>query len=655
MRRTTLLTVGFGLIVAACARSTSSTSSAPRPIRDGETITGDVSLANSPPMRYPESAKAPNPDPRVGLKPGVGVGDAGEAAFNMRQLSNSPAPAGFTGRGATGSDLAFSGNFAIQGNYRGFQIWNMENARAPKLVSAFLCPTSQGDPTVFRNLLFISGESQGARNDCGATPITDSVSMDRFRGVRVFDITDMAKPRLVMNVQTCRGSHTNTIVTDPNDKDNIYIYVSGYSAIRSSKEVPNCQDGPSGDSASARFRIEVIKVPLKNPEQSKVVNSPHLLADLTGRTVHAPPPSDTGARGGRGGGAAAGAPAGAPAGARAGAPTAGATAGAPAGGRAGGGGGRGGPQGPGQSGCHDITAYPNVGYAGGACGGYGLLFDIRDPKNPKRLKSVADSNMSFWHSATFSNDGSKLLFSDEWGGGGAARCRATDKLEWGGNAIFTVENGELTFKSYYKMPAPQTDAEICTAHNGSLIPVPGRDIMVQAFYQGGATVFDWTDPAKPIEIGFFDRGPGGGYWSTYWYNGVIVSSDETRGLDIAELTPSQYLSQNEIDAAKTVRYEQFNSQEQPHTIWPPSFALARAYLDQMERNDGLSASRIASIRTDLISAERGGCGGRGAALTALASQVRSDVAGAADKGRAELVTRAIGELAKANCTAALIP
>src|SRR6185436_17982271 len=134
------------------------------------------------------------------------------------------------------------------------------------------------------------------------TPITDSVSMDRFRGVRVFDISDKTKPRLVTNVQTCRGSHTNTLVEDPNDRDNIYVYVSGYSAIRSSKEVANCQDAPSGDSASARFRIEVIKVPLKNPEQSKVVNSPHLLADLTGRTVHAPPPSDTGGRGGRGGG-----------------------------------------------------------------------------------------------------------------------------------------------------------------------------------------------------------------------------------------------------------------------------------------------------------------------------------------------------------------
>ena len=609
MRRFPLVLGAVALIIVACSRAstssntTSTTPSAPRPVGAGQTISGDVSLANSPPMVYPSNAPVGSPDPRIGLKAGESATDAGVAAFNMKLISNSPAPMVFTGRGATGSDLAFSGNYAIQGNYRGLAIWDISNPRTSKLVSSFLCPTAQGDPTVFRNLLFVSGESQGARNDCGTTPITDSVSMDRFRGVRIFNLSDMSKPRLVMNVQTCRGSHTNTIVQDPADKDNIYIYVSGSSVIRSSKELANCQDAPAGDSTSARFRIEVIKVPLKNPERSAVVNSPHLLADLSGRTVHAPPPSDTGGRGGRAG--------------------------------------RGG--GIGQSGCHDITAYPNVGYAGGACGGYGLLFDIRDPKNPKRLKSVADSNMSFWHSATFSNDGSKLLFSDEWGGGGAARCRAADKLEWGGNAIFTVENGELKFKSYYKMPAPQTDAEICTAHNGSLIPVPGRDIMVQAFYQGGATVFDWTDPAKPIEIGFFDRGPGGGYWSTYWYNGVIVSSDETRGLDVHELTPGPYLSQNEIDAAKTVRYEQFNSQEQPHTVWPPSFALARAFLDQMERNKGLPADRIASIRKDLDAAERMGSD-RNGALSNLASQVGNDLSGAADKGRTQMLINALKAL-----------
>ncbi len=640
MRRTAVVVGSLTLIAVACSRATQPAVGGPPTPAEGTTITGDVSLAKSPPMKYPESAKAPNPDPRIGLKPGEAAADAGEASFNMKLISNSPAPAGFTGRGATGSDLAFSGNYIIQGNYRGIIIWDGTNPRAPKLVSSYLCPTSQGDPTVYGNLLFVSGEGLGARNDCGSTPITDTVSLERFRGVRIYDIADKAKPRLITNVQTCRGSHTNSLVQDPNDKNNIFIYVSGYSSVRSPKELAGCQDAPAGDSASARFRIEVIKVPLKNPERAAVVNSPHLLADLAGRTVHAPPPTDTGARGGRGGAGAAGAGAGGAAGGGAGRP-----AGPPPAARGGG---------VGQSGCHDITAYPGSGYAGGACAGYGLLFDVRDPKNPKRLKSVADSNMSFWHSATFTNDGTKLLFSDEWGGGGAARCRATDKLEWGGNAIFTVEQGELKFQSYYKMPAPQTTEEICTAHNGSLIPVPGRDIMVQAFYMGGATIFDFTDAAHPIEIGFFDRGPGGGYWSTYWYNGAIVSSDEQRGLDVHELTPSGYLSQNEIDAAKTVRYEQFNAQEQPHTVWPPSFPLARAYLDQLARNNGLNANRIDEIRRGLTAAETGGCGNRNTALAALVPQIQAELTGAADKGRVELVAKAIAALSKTTCVPASI-
>jgi hypothetical protein len=572
-------------------------------------------------MRYPASALPPSPDPRIGLKPGESAMDAGFAAFNMRLLSNSPASEGFSGRGATGSDLAFTGHYAIQGNYRGFQIWDIANPTKPSLVVGFLCPASQGDPTVFGHLVFISGEAQGSRNDCGTTNITDTVSMDRFRGIRVVDIADITHPKVVANIQTCRGSHTNTLVQDPRDKNNVYIYVSGYSAVRSAKEVAGCATAPAGDSTSAQFRIEVIQVPLAHPEQAKVVNSPHLLADLSGRTVHAPPPSDTGARTGRGG---------------RGAGRGGAPGGAPR------------PAGPtvGQSGCHDITSYPDIGYAGGACAGYGLLFDIRDAKNPKRILSVADSNMSFWHSATFSNDGSKLLFSDEWGGGSAPRCRATDKMEWGGNAIFTLENGKLTFKSYYKMPAPQTTEETCTAHNGNLIPVPGRDIMVQAFYMGGATVFDWTDPAHPIEIAFFDRGPGGGYWSTYWYNGVIVSSDEQRGLDIHELTPSPYLSQNEIDAAKSVKFDQYNAQEQTHVVWPATFSLARAYLDQLERNNGLSAARIAAVRTELSNAEKASGGQRSTMLAATASSISADVGGASDKGRVTLLQKAVADLSK---------
>ena len=620
------------VIIAACASSSSGSSSnmsvmpMGSPAGGNATISGDISLTASPAMRYPANARVASPDPRIGLTPGEGVADAGVAAWNMRLVSNSPATEGFSGRGATGSDLAFTSHYAIQGNYRGFQIWDIATPTKPSLVVGFLCPSSQGDPTVFGHLLFISGEANGSRNDCGTTNIADTVSMDRFRGIRVVDIADLAHPKVVANIQTCRGSHTNTLVQDPHDKDAVYIYVSGYSQVRSSKEVPNCQAAPAGDSTSAQFRIEIIRVPLDHPEQAKVVNSPHLLADLSGRTVHAPPPSDTGARPGRGG-RGAGAPG----------TTAPAAAARPPR-----------PAGPavGQSGCHDITSYPAIGYAGGACAGYGLLFDIRDPKNPKRLLSVADSNMSFWHSATFSNDGTKLLFSDEWGGGSAPRCRATDKMEWGGNALFTLENGQLHFKSYYKMPAPQADNEICTAHNGNLVPVPGRDIMVQAFYMGGTTVFDWTDPAHPIEIAFFDRGPGGGYWSTYWYNGVIVSSDEQRGMDIHELVASPYLSQNELDAAKSVHFDQYNAQEQTHIVWPATFSLARAYLDQLERNGGLSASRIAAVRNELTSAESANGGQRATMLATTASTISGDIGSASDKGRVTLLQKAVMDLSK---------
>jgi hypothetical protein len=258
--------------------------------------------------------------------------------------------------------------------------------------------------------------------------------------------------------------------------------------------------------------------------------------------------------------------------------------------------------------------------------------------------------MSFWHSATFNNDGDKVLFSDEWGGGAQPRCRAEDPLIWGGNAIFTLEDGELEFHSYYKMPAAQTQQEECTAHNGSLIPVPGRDIMVQSFYQGGITVFDWTDPANPFEMAYYDLGPSAGrqagFWSSYWYNGVIVGSDMGRGMYIWELTPGPYLSQNEIDAAKTVRQEQFNAQDQARFVWPPSFALARAYLDQLERNAGLPSARIGAVRAELGAAERMTGAGRRTSLSGLAESLGPDQATAADRGRVERLRNAVSALSR---------
>ena len=238
--------------------------------------------------------------------------------------------------------------------------------------------------------------------------------------------------------------------------------------------------------------------------------------------------------------------------------------------------------------CHDITVYSQLGLAAGACSGNGILLDIKDPVNPKRLDAVNDPNYAYWHSASFSNDGKKVVFTDEWGGGMAARCRANDPNKWGANAIFNLQDNKLKFASYYKLPAAQGDSENCVAHNGSLIPIPGRDIKVQAWYQGGISVMDFTDAEHPVEIAYFDRGPIypnllvlGGDWSSYWYNGHIYASEIARGLDVFELTPTKNLTQNEIDAAKLVRVSELNVQNQQKIEWPRKLVVAKAYIDQL--------------------------------------------------------------------------
>ena len=449
------------------------------------------------------------------------------------------------------------------------------------------------------------------------------MSSARARGIRIFDITDIAKPKPIITVQTCRGSHTNTLVTDPKDPANVYIYVSGSAGVRSPNELGGCSGAqPDQDPNSALFRIEVIRVPVAHPEQAKIVSSPRIFEDLTAPTRHAEPAADVAA----------------------------ATARAAAAGRA--------PRpagnpnrGPTQ--CHDITAYPAIGLAGGACGGYGLLLDIRDVANPKRIGAVADSNFSFWHSATFNNDGSKVLFSDEWGGGSAPRCRVTDKMEWGADAIFTISGNQMQFKSYYKLPAPQTSNENCVAHNGTLIPIPGRDVMVQSWYQGGISVFDWTDASRPVEIAYYDRGPmdaaklvNGGYWSSYWYNGYIVGSEISRGLDLLELTPSAWISQNEIDAAKSVRFEYLNAQEQPKLVYPASFAVAKSYVDQLMRNNGLPNARASAVMVALNKAQKMSGAAQRTALNALASQLGSDAQGAGDASKVRMLAAAVGTLAR---------
>jgi hypothetical protein len=591
------------------------------------------------------SAEAPKPDPRVGLRPGRM--DAAEAIWNLRLVSKTPPSPQFVDQ--TNSDLAFSGNHVIQGSYNGWQVWDISNPSRPSLKTAYVCPASQSDVSVYRNLLFVSGENLSARLDCGTQGVEDTVSSERLRGIRIFDISDITKPRNVGNVQTCRGSHTHTVLVDPKD--------------------------------SALFRIEVIKVPLANPSQAAVVNSPRIFQNLVAPPRHGEAPEDiaakqkelaearaaglytvtiegeeqivppqasaamldsvVAARGGTGAPTAADSatlrqalPAMVEAMVKAHAEempdsTAGPTQ------------------------CHDITVYPAIGMAGGACEGYGFLLDIKDPVRPNRIGAVSDSNFSYWHSATFNNSGTKILFSDEWGGGSQAKCRATDKPEWGADAIFTIsKDRKMAFQGYYKLPAPQTAAENCVAHNGSLIPIPGRDIMAQAWYQGGISVFDWTDPKKPKEIAFFDRGPvdstrieSGGYWSTYWYNGYIVGSEMARGLDIFELAPSAFISENEIAAAKTVKFDYLNTQGQQKFVWPASVSLARAYLDQLERSKGLEAAKIAEVRAALATAEKASASQRAVVLSQVVSQLEAETARAGDAAKVKMLASTVRELA----------
>jgi hypothetical protein len=562
-----------------------------------------------------QTSGAAKTDPRIGL--GAGWMDAKEAISNLELRAHQNRPEGFSNPanmgdfGVANSDLAFSGNYVFQGNYNGFQVWDVSNPSSPTLRTSLICPGGQGDVSVYKNLLFMSVEETRGRVDCGTQGVSDTVSAERFRGVRIFDISNIDAPKQIAAVQTCRGSHTHTVVTDPKDKANLYVYVSGTSPVRPSSELAGCSGrDPKEDPNTSLFRIEVIRVPLAAPQTAKVVATPRLFAN-----------AKTGAIAGLWNGGSHGE----------------------------------GTQETAQTNqCHDITVYPELGLAAGACSGNGILLDIRNPASPKRIDEVSDPNFAYWHSATFSNDGSKVLFTDEWGGGVGARCQVTDKPEWGADAIFTLAKGKLRPASYFKLPAAQTATENCVAHNGSLIPVPGRDIMVQAWYQGGISIVDFTDPKQPVELAYFDRGPMdanklalGGFWSAYWYNGNIYGSEIGRGLDVLSLKPSEHLSQNEIDAAKLVQFERFNPQYQTKLVWPASFAVARAYLDQLGRNNGLSSSRAATVATQLDAAEKLEGKSKRAALTKLASQLDRDASSAGDKARVRALAASVRKLATA--------
>ncbi|MGD0893964.1 MAG: hypothetical protein ABR923_20770 [Terracidiphilus sp.] len=585
------------------------------PAKASEAEQNPFAVQPAPPLP-PGMTGSDTSDPRYTLKPGMY--DAGEAAQGMKHVAFLKKPDAFqlsatspddpkvektlaqlgVGQGSNmpkamrpliaqlafgNSDFAFQGNHLFQGNFYGINIYDISDPAKTALLTTLVCPGGQGDVSVYQNLLFMSVEMPNGRLDCGVQGFPadpppaaghekerhiPSPQKDRFRGVRIFDISDIKNPKQVAAVQTCRGSHTHTLVVDPNDKDNVYIYVSGTSFVRQAEELAGCSgETPDKDPNTALFRIEVIKVPVASPQDAKVVSSPRVFIDprtgaLNGlnnggsHEKNAQKPADTNQ-------------------------------------------------------CHDITVYSAIGLAAGACSGNGILLDIKDPVHPKRVDAVNDQNYSYWHSATFSNDGSKVVFTDEWGGGLGARCRPTDPNKWGADAIFNLSGDKLSLASYYKLPAAQGDTENCVAHNGSLVPVPGRDIEVQSWYQGGISVMDFTDPAHPQEIAYFDRGPIdpktlvlGGFWSAYWYNGSIYGSEIARGLDVFELTPTKFLTQNEIDAAKTVRVSELNVQNQQKIEWPAQLVVAKAYLDQLTRSRALPAKQISDLEKAIKSAEK---------------------------------------------------
>ena len=553
--------------------------------------------ATAVPPAAPALTWDPN-DPRIGL--GAGWLDAESAISGLDLLAAIPRPEGFFNPSTpadgrfNNTDLAFTSDMLIQGNYNGFQIYDISTPTDPSLSLSVVCPGGQGDVSVYGDLVVMSAQETRGRLDCGIEGVADSVSTERMRGIRIFDISNLDNPTQVAAIQSCRGSHTHTLVTDPKDSENLYVYIQGTSGVRPAAELPGCSGAePDEDENTALFRIEVVRVPLAAPEQAEIINMPRIFSN-----------PETGEMDGLW---------------------------------------EGGDHGPGTQSsrrthqCHDITVFPEIGLAGGACSGNGILLDISDAANPVRIGEVSDPNFAYWHSATFNNDGSKIVFTDEWGGGSAPRCRSSDPATWGANAIFTIgDDGDMELGGYYKLPVPQTDMENCVAHNGSIIPVPGRDLMVQAWYQGGLSIMDFTDPANAFEVAFFDRGPlsieslfTGGYWSTYWYNGHIYGAEISRGIDVFRLAPSEHLSQAEIDAAESVVMGEFNAQVQPQVHWEASVPVAQSYLDQMVRSNRILAERASEIAAVLQSAERGSAsaGQLGALATALESDAAAIMAG----------------------------
>jgi hypothetical protein len=585
-------------------------------------------------------------DPRANLKPGRF--DAGEAASGMKLVSATHKPIQFdTARGLTfaNSDMAFAGNLVVQGNFAGFTIWDVSNAAKPTVLSVTRCFTSQGDPSIVGNLLFVSAEGGANRVDCGGDGVKDP--KDHFAGVRIFDISHPEAPKLLKNVQTCKGSHTHTVVPSTKDKNVVYLYVSAVGAARPATELAGCKNGDDpADTTNSLYALDIIKVNLKKPADAAVIpgGGARIFTGLDplfkpGERIAGGLDKD-------------------------GKPNAshqqflsmfGSTT---------------------PKNCHDVTAYPALHLLAGSCLGYGIMVDISNPEKPVRLSAQKDTNFSAWHTAIISNDGKKVIFTDEWGGGTGPMCQAGNMLEMGGNAVLTLDDNakKITQHAYFKLPAAQTDRENCVSHNGGLVPIPGRDVMVQGWYQGGVDVFDFTDADHPKEIAYFDRGPldfpagadvpapaatgataagarrgntTGGSWGAYYWNGHIYSSEIDRGFDVMELQPTENLSKNEIEAAKLINLKEYNPQSQPKIEWPGAFPVVRSFLDQLVRNQGLAASRTTAINAAVDAAEQQAGSARRNALSSLARQVDGDVASAKDSARVKMLVDAIRKLASA--------
>jgi hypothetical protein len=611
-------------------------------MRSASRLIGLIAVLAAPALAsaqsYPSAA-----DPRSNLKPGRF--DAGTAASNMRLVSFSPKPAQFdSSRGLTfiNSDLAFgNGHYAYQGNFAGFTVWDVSDPAKPVVTAVVECITSQGDPSIIGNLLFVSAEGGGNRNDCAKGGVQDA--KDHMTGVRIYDVSNPHAPRLIKNVQTCKGSHTHTVIPSPTDKNIVYIYVSGQQAARPDSELAGCKNGTDpADPTNSLYQLDIIKVPLDHPEQAKVIPGARIFTGLEGSpdcvTFCAPADPQRDAR-------RAARQAGAPAGARV------ATD----------------PLHTGPRNCHDVTAYPAIHLLAAACSSHAIMVDISNPEKPVRLAAITDTNnFQGRHTAGFSNDGKKTLWTDEWGGGTGPMCQAGSIMELGGNTIVTLSanNRKMTQHAYFKLPSAQTAQENCVSHNGGLIPVPGRDLYVQGWYQGGVDVMDFTDADHPTEIAYFDRGPIdppndttnasersrytiGGSWGAYYWNGYVYSSELDRGFDVYELTPSPQLSANEIAAARLSTLKEYNPQSQPRFTWPAAFPVVRSYLDQLVRNDGLTSDKSSAIATALDAAEKQSGAARAASLHKLGAQVDGYVKGAKDSARVKTMASEIHRLAAA--------